>query len=125
MTETKPNPELLLNLGKYIQNARDAQGLTQEKVGEVIGRAGKSVSNIECGRTNPKYDTLYAIFRALNVDVNGLFYGGHDENSSTLEEFLNLLDSCTEKELKMLLDISRIILATTRSNSEIGELETV
>lgn len=52
------------------------------------------------------------------------FYGGHDENSGTLEEFLNLLDSCTEKELKMLLDISQIILAVTRSNSEIGELET-
>ena len=125
MAEVKPNPELLLNLGKYIQNARDAQGLTQEKVGEIIGRAGKSVSNIECGRTNPKYDTLYAIFRTLNVDVNGLFYGGHDENSSTLAEFNNLLDGCTEKELKMLLDISRIILAATRSNSEIGALETV
>lgn len=76
MAETRPNPELLLNLEKYIQNARDAQGLTQEKVGEVIGRAGKSVSNIECGRTNPKYDTLYAIFRALNVDVNGLSMAG-------------------------------------------------
>lgn len=61
MAETRPNPELLLNLEKYIQNARDAQGLTQEKVGEVIGRAGKSVSNIECGRTNPKYDTLYTV----------------------------------------------------------------
>ena len=125
MAEVKPNPELLLNLGKHIQNARDAQGLTQEKVGEIIGRAGKSVSNIECGRTNPKYDTLYAIFRTLNVDVNGLFYGGHDENSSTLAELNNLLDGCTEKELKMLLDISRIILAATRSNSEIDELETV
>ena len=76
MAETRPNPELLLNLEKYIQNARDAQGLTQKKVGEVIGRAGKSVSNIECGRTNPKYDTLYAIFRALNVDVNGLSMAG-------------------------------------------------
>lgn len=76
MAETRPNPELLLNLEKYIQNARDAQGLTQEKVGEVIGHAGKSVSNIECGRTNPKYDTLYAIFRALNVDVNGLSMAG-------------------------------------------------
>ena len=84
MAETKPNPELLLNLGKYIQKARDAQGLTQEKVGEVIGRAGKSVSNIECGRTNPKYDTLYAIFRALNVDVNGLFYGGVTGNMANL-----------------------------------------
>lgn len=125
MAQIEPNPELLLHLGKYIQDARDAQGLTQEKVGEIIGRAGKSVSNIECGKTNPKYDTLYAIFRALNVDVNGLFYGGHDADSSTLEEFHNLLDSCTERELKMLLDVSRVILAATRSNSEIGELETV
>ena len=79
MAETKPNPELLLNLGKYIQKARDAQGLTQEKVGEVIGRAGKSVSNIECGRTNPKYDTLYAIFRAGATQVISYWTPYYDE----------------------------------------------
>ena len=125
MAKVEPNPELLLHLGKYIQNARDAQGLTQEKVGEMIGRTGKSVSNIECGRTNPKFDTLYAIFRTLNVDVNGLFYGGHSADSSTLEQFQNLLDSCTEQELQMLLSISQTILANTRSQSEIGVVATV
>ena len=125
MAKVEPNPELLLHLGKYIQNARDAQGLTQEKVGEMIGRTGKSVSNIECGRTNPKFDTLYAIFRTLNVDVNGLFYGGHSADSSTLEQFQNLLDSCTEQELQMLLSISQTILANTRSQSEIGLVATV
>ena len=125
MAKVEPNPELLLHLGKYIQNARDAQGLTQEKVGEMIGRTGKSISNIECGRTNPKFDTLYAIFRTLNVDVNGLFYGGHSADSSTLEQFQNLLDSCTEQELQMLLSISQTILANTRSQREIGVVATV
>ena len=44
--------DLSLQLGKYIQTARDARGLTQEKVGEMIGRTGKSISNIARGKTN-------------------------------------------------------------------------
>lgn len=125
MAKTEESPDLLTHLGKYIQNARDAQGLTQEKVGEIIGRTGKSVSNIECGKTNPKFDTLYATIRTLNVDANGLFYGGHSTDSSTSSELQFLLDTCTEEELAMILDLSRTILAHTRSNGEIGVVATV
>lgn len=124
MSKMEPTPELLLRLGKYIQDARDAQGLTQEKVGEIIGRTGKSVSNIECGKTNPKFDTIYSIFRTLNVDVNGLFYGGHSVDSTTSKELQRLLESCTERELEMVLDISRTVLSHTRSSCEIGVVET-
>lgn len=124
MSKMEPTPELLLRLGKYIQDARDAQGLTQEKVGEIIGRTGKSVSNIECGKTNPKFDTVYSIFRTLNVDVNGLFYGGHSVDSTTSKELQRLLESCTERELEMVLDISRTVLSHTRSSCEIGVVET-
>lgn len=124
MSKMEPTPELLLRLGKYIQDARDAQGLTQEKVGEIIGRTGKSVSNIECGKTNPKFDTVYSIFRTLNVDVDGLFYGGHSVDSTTSKELQRLLESCTERELEMVLDISRTVLSHTRSSCEIGVVET-
>lgn len=111
--------DLSLQLGKYIQTARDARGLTQEKVGEMIGRTGKSISNIARGKTNPKFDLLYDLFRALDIDVTALFYGGHNLDSSTLEQFHRLLDGCTEEELEMLLDISRSILSHTRMRDEI------
>ena len=117
--------DLSLYLGEYIQTARDARGLTQEKVGELIGRTGKSISNIECGKTNPKFDLLYSLFRVLDVDVNALFYGKHDSNSSTLEEFQRLLDGCTDEELEMLLDISRSVLSHTRIHDEVKSLSTV
>ena len=51
--------------------------------------------------------------------MTALFYGGHNLDSSTLEQFHRLLDGCTEEELEMLLDISRSILSHTRMRDEI------
>ena len=56
-----------LHLGKAIRNARLAQKLTQEELGERIGVQKAQISRLEKGRTPISLQTMSRVFRALGV----------------------------------------------------------
>lgn len=66
--------ELLIIIGKRIQNIRISQGLSQvDLVGKIEGRIDTTnISRIESGRTNPTLFTLYRISEALEVSISEL-----------------------------------------------------
>ena len=57
-------------LGKRIQDARIAKGLTQADLAEMVDLTPKYLSNLECGFRMPRMDTFVDI--ALNIDANTL-----------------------------------------------------
>ncbi len=65
---------LMLSLGKRIQNLREAQGLSQvDLAAKMLGRFDTTnISRIESGRTNPTILTLYRIAEALDIQLKEL-----------------------------------------------------
>lgn len=55
-------------VGLAIRQAREAQNLTQEELGQRIGVQRARISSIEKG-TNLRLSTLRRIFKALNLEV--------------------------------------------------------
>ncbi len=59
-------------VGKRIQAARKARGLTQAELAQMLDLSTKYISNIECGFKMPKLNTFVAIANALQCDANSL-----------------------------------------------------
>lgn len=64
--------ELIL-LGKKIANLRKYRGLTQEALAEKVGRSPNHISKLEIATTNPSFELLVKIAKALNVEMYELF----------------------------------------------------
>ncbi|MFH8380621.1 helix-turn-helix transcriptional regulator [Kitasatospora sp. NPDC018058] len=62
-------------VGDRIRFLRRQRGVSQERLGEMVGRDRQSISNWENGRTPPSLDDLVAIARVFGVETWRLFYG--------------------------------------------------
>ncbi len=59
-------------VGRRIQEARKACGLTQSELSQLVNLSPKYISNIECGFKMPKLNTFVEIANALQCDANAL-----------------------------------------------------
>lgn len=78
-------------LAEMIRSAREAQSLTQDRLGELINVDQSMVGNYERGKAKPRLSTLCLLVRVLNLDVNELFYGESQKNSEQLGEITRLV----------------------------------
>ncbi len=62
--------ELYKIIGKNIQNARKAKGLTQETFAELMDVSWSYVSKIESGILNLSVGKIFDFAKYLNVDVS-------------------------------------------------------
>ncbi|MGW6913693.1 helix-turn-helix domain-containing protein [Kitasatospora sp. NPDC054939] len=73
-----PDPRQLQErreVGDRLRFLRRQQGVSQERLAEMIGRDRQSVSSWERGTTPPTLDDLGAMARALGVETWRLLYG--------------------------------------------------
>ena len=82
-------------LGDIIKARRLELNLTQSEVAEKIDVDVRTILNIENHKGNPKWEILYPLIRALEIDVSALFY----------------------PELQALYPICEAVLTALRSNS--------
>ena len=64
------------SIGKNIKRIREAAGMTQEKLGDILGSKQQMISAYENNRMNPSSKMLAKISTALNVPVDALFENG-------------------------------------------------
>ena len=64
--------------GNNVRKAREMQGLTQEKLSELIGIGVPALSNIECGKSYPTAETIEKIVKALKVEYYLLYINEED-----------------------------------------------
>lgn len=63
--------ELRLDLlGQAIKEARKAQNLTQEALGELVGVKKAQISKIENSVTDARFTTILKVFKALGAKVH-------------------------------------------------------
>lgn len=59
-------------LGIKLRELRVEQGLSQRKLGEILGFSNQAVSTWECGLREPDCDSLIELARFFNVSVDYL-----------------------------------------------------
>jgi transcriptional regulator with XRE-family HTH domain len=58
---------------EHLKTVRAKQGFTQEELSHKSGLALSQIARIETARTNPTLSTVFAIAKALNVELKDLF----------------------------------------------------
>jgi transcriptional regulator with XRE-family HTH domain len=70
-TVSKVSP-VYVAFGETLRRVREAKGLTQARLGELVSLDRSSISNIEAGRQRVALDTLFEFAHALAVDPHDL-----------------------------------------------------
>lgn len=95
----------------FIRQWREFRGLSQEKLGELIGTTGTSISRIENGEQPYTQDTLEAIARVLKTDVESLLR----RDPTHPETIWPLWDIANEAQRGMIVDIAKTIIGKTET----------
>ncbi len=74
--------ELNRTIGLRVKRSREAAGLTQEKLAELIDRSKEAVSNIERGVSLPGLDTIQTICEVTNVPMTSIIDDAGESTSN-------------------------------------------
>lgn len=89
--------ETRLRVGRNVQRLRRQRGLSQERLAELVGNAGKHIGQIERAEVNVTLDILSGIAAGVGVDISELFVerGGRRTQPpySVTEALLTQMDS--------------------------------
>lgn len=90
-------------LGAVIRKYRKERGLTQSDLSERIGMTARQLMAIENGKSNPKFDTLFALIQELHIPADLIFHAGADTSDAALEQFILELRDCGERERELVI----------------------
>jgi transcriptional regulator with XRE-family HTH domain len=85
---------------KRLASLREAQGLTQAMLSEMIGAGPQYVGHVETGRIKtPPWERMNKLARALNVSMSDLlFFEGIDDNAEVLRSKIQRLAQTSNVE---------------------------
>lgn len=108
---------LRYKLGRRIAKLRKEKGLTQEQLAESSGKIVNTISNVECGKGDPRISTYEAIADGLGMDFISICLEAHYTPviySPTLENLIKRLQHEDEKTIKIIADIADNILSAKK-----------
>lgn len=107
--------ELNRTIGLRVKRSREAAGLTQEKLAELIDRSKEAVSNIERGVSLPGLDTIQTICEVTKVSMTSIVNDTNEDSKVTeLRARLNAIFShLPDQNKKMLVAIATTMLEQT------------
>ena len=85
------DPQLRHRLGRFFQDGRNKQGLTQEQLANQVGLTTKTISFIENGKTYPSPENIFRLTKLLNLSLDEFVYGYGRTGESTIIPELNAL----------------------------------
>lgn len=94
-----------IKYGNKLKLAREALGLTQEKVAEYLGLGPRYISDIERNKTKGSIDTLIKLCNIYNITPNDLLseYIYFDMETNNIE--LSAFYSLTKENQQVILDL--------------------
>ena len=102
-------------IGQRIRKIRKAQGFSQETLAEQAGISVTHMSHIETGNTKLSLPVIVDLAEILDVRTDDLLYDEiFAERSSTIDEIVQILNTCTVQQLKIIKNI----LKTTKISLE-------
>ncbi|MBQ9610212.1 MAG: helix-turn-helix transcriptional regulator [Lachnospiraceae bacterium] len=92
-------------IGQRIRKIRKACNLSQDQLAENAGISVTHMSHIETGNTKLSLPVLVEIAKTLQVSTDELLYDNPNSDKITIkQEISELIDTCTEKEAKILME---------------------
>lgn len=103
--------ELVL-LGKKIAKLRNQRNMTQETLAEMVERSPNHISKLELATSNPSFELLVKIAKALNVEMHELFmFDEIMEQKNAKEELEKLINSENESTVNLIYKIYRAVMS--------------
>jgi Predicted transcriptional regulators len=104
-----------LEIGRRIRAVRLKQGITQEKLAELVEAGTTHISHIETGNTIPSLKMFISIVNALDVSADELLCDYLDKSKYVYQnEAMELLGECTENELRVITETIKSIKIALR-----------
>lgn len=98
-------------IGTRIKEAREAKGLTQEQLAEIVGLSSTHISVIERGVKAPKLETFIEIANALDVTSDSLLLDVLDNSLQiTATELSEQIKRLPPKEQRKILKAVRALV---------------
>ena len=109
-----------MDIGTKIKNARQAKGMTQEELGEILGVQKSAIAKYENGRViNIKRSTLKKISDVLDIPPFELVFGEKDgqaskdsELSARKREFMRKVEGMSDAQIERLEQILALVEST-------------
>lgn len=93
-------------IGQRIRRFRKAQGLSQERLAEMVGISVTHMSHIETGNTKLSLPVLADVAAALHTGTDELLFDApRNQKQKGREEIQEVLDSCSPKETRIIAEI--------------------
>lgn len=92
-------------IGQRIRKYRKANRLSQEQLAETIGISITHLSHIETGNTKLSLSVFVNIAKALSIQTDELLYDVPQSQTVTKQEILNILETCSPQDLRIIKDI--------------------
>ena len=90
-------------IGQRIRKIRKAHGLSQEILAEQVGISTTHMSHIETGNTKLSLPVLVDLATVLEVRTDELLFDGNPaERSATIDAIIQMLDTCTTQQIKII-----------------------
>lgn len=90
-------------IGKKISEIRVKRGLTQENLAEMVHYSANHIAKLESARTNPSFNLLVNIARALKIEIKDLFdYEDFNTTEYMKKELLNTIKNSNDETIKLL-----------------------
>lgn len=105
-------------IGDNIKYYRTEKCMTQEKLAEKAGLSSSYISQIESGRKQIGREGLLKVAAALEIPVEWLLREQVKQNrEDQIRDFQMELFDCSEKEIKIILQIALQVKRTLRGDS--------
>ena len=92
---------LSMQVGNRIKELREAKGMKQVELADLIDMEATNLSKLEKGVHLPKEDNLNKITNALNVEIKDLFDFGHIKTKQELVNDINtIFEQSTLEEMQ-------------------------
>lgn len=95
----------LEEFGKKVKGYRELQGLSQEKLSELVNVSRNTIGLWETGKSFIEYPTLVKLSKVLKIDEAELFNFPTQKGSSYLEQIVNISAKLPPAKQKQILDI--------------------
>lgn len=117
----------MISLSVTLKRVREAKGLSQKELANLIGMAQAQYSRIESGKTDPSFSVVMKIAKALGLTLSEIFQADEiftDTNSydKTLMEKLRLLDSLEEEEKKSIYTLIDSLISKKKLRDNLSNL---
>ncbi len=110
---------LIHELGRSIRSFRKEQNISQDLLSEISGIDRRSISDIENGKNNLSFITLYKIVKSLHMPSDLLFYPREEMDSPALQRILIEIMDCREAERETIARYLVFLVSELRRNNDL------